>query len=155
MFTIVLVDQIKEIKMKPIIAMLLLVVASSSSTASELTEPQETLVLCENSVSLLSHGQVSETFDLLKPYWPLPEAEMDNLSYQTKSQLDMVSKRFGKAIGTDFIRTQKAGNSFLKHTYILKYEKTAIRYICIFYKPKKTWLVNSITWDDKTVLLFE
>ena len=85
----------------------------------------------------------------------MPAAELDNLAYQTRSQLNMVSSRFGKSIGIDYIRTQKAGQSFLKHTYIVKYEKHALRYMCIFYKPNDSWLVNSVVWDDETSSLFK
>lgn len=126
-----------------------------TANAAALRQPLQTKKLCNNSVTLFSQNKIAESFSLLKPYWPLPQAELDNLSYQTKTQMAMLSKRFGKAIGTDFIRTQKAGNSFLKHTYILKFEKTSIRFICVFYKPQNSWLVNSITWDDKTSLLFK
>jgi len=45
----------------------------------------------------------------------LPSAEIDNIAYQTQTQLSMVDKRFGNAIGTDFIDTKKVGNSFVKH----------------------------------------
>lgn len=108
--------------MKIIMGLLFLTI-SLNSTAANLTTSKETKNLCKNSVTLLSKGKISESFNLLKPHWPLPLAELDNLSYQTKTQLGMVSKRFGNSIGTDFIKTQKAGSSFLKHTYILKYEK--------------------------------
>ncbi len=138
-----------------IISGIILTIISFNALASGLVTSSETKNLCENAASLLSKGKISESFNSLKPYWPIPAAEIDNLSYQTETQLKMVSKRFGKPIGTDFIKTQKAGDSFIKHTFILKHEKTSIRYICVFYKPKTKWLVNSVSWDDKTALLFE
>jgi len=75
---------------------------------------------------------VTTAFSSLKPHWPVSPAELDKLSYKTKIQLGKASKRFGNPIGTDFIKSQKAGDSFLKHTYIVKYERTSIRYICVF-----------------------
>ena len=67
----------------------------------------------------------------------------------------MISSRFGNPIGTDFTKTHKAGSSFLGHTYIVKYEKHAVRYVCQFYKPQNIWIVKSVVWDDDTASLFK
>ncbi len=123
--------------------------------ASDLITENDSKVTCKNSLHNIQKGKISKAFNDIKEFWPLPSAEIDNVAYQTKSQLNMVSKRFGNAIGIDFIGTQKAGKSFLKHTYILKYENTAIRYVCTFYKPSKKWIINTIKWDDNTSLLFK
>ena len=113
-------------------------------SANTLTTANQTRSLCQTAVNHLSKGNVNQSFNSLKPFWPMPAAELDNLAYQTRSQLNMVSSRFGKPIGIDYIRTQKAGQSFLKHTYIVKYEKHALSYMCVFYKPNDSWLVNSV-----------
>lgn len=67
----------------------------------------------------------------------------------------MIANRFGDIIGVDFVGTKTAGSSFIQYTYIAKFEKHAIRYVCIFYRPKDYWLVNSVYWDDKIQLLFD
>ena len=134
---------------------ILLSIMCFAASANTLTTPKQTQKLCMTAVSHLSTGNVDQSFNTLKAFWPMPAAELDNLAYQTRSQLNMVASRFGKPIGIDYIRTQKAGSSFLKHTYIVKYEKHALRYLCVFYKPKNNWLVNSVVWDDETSSLFK
>ncbi|WP_206483505.1 hypothetical protein [Thalassotalea sp. G2M2-11] len=122
--------------------------------AASINSQEQTKEICGNAVEKFSKNKVSESFDSLRPFWPLPKAELDNLSYQTKSQLDMVSGRFGRILGSDFIKSQIAGTSFVQHTYAIKFEKHALRFVCLFYKPENKWVVNSVYWDDKTTLFF-
>jgi len=122
--------------------------------AETLQTSQQTKDVCANAVESFSKNQVDESFNILRPYWPLPKEELDNLSYQTKTQLATVSGRFGSSIGSDFIKSQEAGASFIQHTYVVKFEKHALRFVCLFYKPKQDWVVNAVYWDDQTPMLF-
>jgi hypothetical protein len=134
---------------------LILLLISWELPAASLQTVDDTKALCEKAVKALDAGKVKQSFEILKPHWPLPNAELDNLAYQTESQLKMAASRFGASAGTDFISTKVAGQSFIQHTFISKFEKHAVRYVCVFYKPKSQWLVNAVNWDDKTPLLFD
>lgn len=129
-------------------------ILSFNLNAETLKTTDETKSLCRDAVESFSKNKVEESFNILQPYWPLPKQELDNLSYQTKTQLATVSGRFGNSIGSDFIKTQEAGSSFIQHTYAIKFEKHALRFVCLFYKPKKDWVVNAVHWDDQTSLFF-
>lgn len=122
--------------------------------AAPITEIDDTKELCQSAVEAFSSGSPKESFNTLRPHWPLPSQEIDALIYQTETQLKMVESRFGKMLGSDYISTKVAGNSFVKHTFIGKFEKHAVRYICVFYKPKDQWFVNAVHWDDQTPALF-
>lgn len=125
-----------------------------NSYAGSLENVQDTKELCQKAADTFGAGKAKESFDVLKPYWPMPKQEMENLSYQTETQLQMVSERFGEILGADFVDTKVAGTSFVRHTYIVKFEKHAVRYICLFYKPRDEWFVNGVFWDDQTPALF-
>ena len=127
----------------------------ASALGATLDNSNATKELCGSAVDAFSSGNPRNSYEILREHWPLPDEEITNLAYQTESQLKMVSSRFGKILGADFVGTKMAGSSFIEHTYIAKFEKHAVRYICVFYKPKDNWLVNSIYWDDKTQLLFK
>lgn len=127
---------------------------SASCLAEPITDVQGTKKLCGSAAEAFGKGDARGSFDILKAHWPLPKQEIENLSYQTETQLKMVASRFGNTIGSDFISTKVAGDSFVQHTYIGKYDKHAVRYICVFYKPKDHWVVNAVYWDDQTPLLF-
>jgi len=130
--------------MKVIIIMFGLLIATSSF-AKGLDTPEQTKELCSQAAAKFGAGKISESFNTLRDYWPLPEAEINNLSYQTTSQLQMVKGRFGNILGSDFVRTKIAGSSFIQHTYVIKFQK----------QPEKQWVINSVKWDDNTTLLFE
>jgi len=136
------------------IAIVLLLTVSQLSFAEELKTVDDTKNKCSKAAIKFGEGNIKESFNLLAPYWPIPKQEINNLIYQTETQLKTVETRFGSILGSDFTRTETAGDSFAKHTYVIKFEKHAIRYICVFYKPKTEWLVNTVKWDDSIELLF-
>lgn len=140
--------------MKNIIVLLSLAL-SLSTLAEPITDVRGTKELCQKAAHSFGAGKPEESYEILKPYWPLPAEEISNLAYQTESQLKMVASRFGNILGSDFIGSKVAGDSFVKHTFIGKFEKHAVRFICVFYKPRKEWLINSVYWDDSTPKLFQ
>jgi hypothetical protein len=128
---------------------------ASVAFAGPLKTQEETGALCSAVANKLGAGQTDAAFELLAPNWPLAPEELKQLAYQTKSQLEMVSARFGAPIGAEFVKSTLAGKSFVQHLYVVKFERHALRLACTFYKPKDAWLVNGITWDDSTAKLFE
>ena len=135
--------------------LLLALSLSTATAASPLTTKEETSALCSAAASKLGSGETDAAFDVLMPNWPLPPEELKSLSYQTKSQLAMVSARFGAPLGVEFIKSTSAGQSFVQHLYLIKFSNHALRFSCIFYKPKEVCIVNGVTWDDQTAKLFE
>lgn len=132
-----------------------LMAISIIASAKSLKTIKDTKSLCNSAADAFGKGDVKKAFGILEPYWILPKEELKNLTYQTESQLKMVGTRFGASLGHDYIRSEEAGASFVKHTFVGKFEKHAVRYMCIFYKPKDHWVVNSVYWDDNTPALFE
>lgn len=135
--------------------LLLALSLSSAASAAPLKTTDDTNALCSSAATKLAAGQTEAAFDLLAVHWPLPAEELKGLAYQTKSQLAMVASRYGDPLGPEFVRTTLAGRSFVQHTYIVKYTNHALRLTCNFYKPKDTWIVNGVHWDDQTGKLFE
>lgn len=136
------------------LTLLAIILFSPHIFAAMLKSEEDAKNLCHKSATEFSRGEINKSFDTVKPYWPIPVDEITNLSYQTKSQLDRIKDRFGRVLSAEFIETQKAGSSFLKYSYAIKFEKHAVRYTCIFYKPKNDWVVNTVSWDDSIHLLF-
>lgn len=141
--------------MKLYCAIFLFFLVTSSSTAGNIKDVDGTKELCQKAANAFGAGDPRKSMELLKPYWPIPAEEVDNIAYQTETQLKMVQSRFGNNLGADFIQTKTAGTSFVQHIFIGKFEKHAVRFICVFYKPRDEWFVNSVNWDDRTPLLFE
>ena len=142
--------------MKPsvIVFAALLAAPGLAAAATGATKEQSRLV-CEQAASRFAAGDHEGAYGALVPHWPLPAEEIRNLGYQTKTQMAMVGERFGKGIGAEFVETITAGDSLLRHIFLIKHENHALRFSCVFYRPRDGWLVNSIVWDDKPQALLD
>jgi hypothetical protein len=132
-----------------LIAFTLVFLMPCSAFAGELATQEQTKDACQAAANKLASGDIDAAFNSLIPYWPLPKEEITALAYQSKTQLAMVASRFGEPIGAEYVRTEMVGSSLVKQTFLLKFTKHALRMSCMFYKPRNTWLMNTIAWDDK------
>lgn len=144
----------KERSLKYIIGIFILAL-SISAAADPITDVGDTKKLCQSAAEAFGSGNPKQSYEILKPHWPLSAEEINNLAYQTESQLKVASSRYGDILGSGFIGSKEAGDSFVQHTFIAKFEIHAVRFICEFYKPRNEWLVNSVYWDDSTSKLFQ
>ena len=136
-------------------AFAVLALACDLASAADLTNPQQTQDVCAIAANKFVSGDMDGAFNALVPYWPLPKEEIEALAYQSKTQMGMVSGRFGQPLAAEYVRTETAGPSLVKHIFLLKHTKHALRMSCVFYKPAGSWLVNSVVWDDKPQELFK
>ena len=111
--------------------------------------------ITDKAVSLFKQEKIVAAYDTLKPYWPLPTVEIDNLANQTNIQWPSLKQRFGVSIAAEFVTESKVGDSLARFVYLQKFQNTAIRWIFTFYKPKDHWIINSVSFDDRVGLLFE
>lgn len=126
-----------------------------AAAVPNLTTVAATRQLADKAVAFVKQEKFPEAYDLLKPYWPLPAVEIDGLANQMNTQWPMVKQRFGASLATEFVRTRKVGESFIEYTYIQKFERHALRWKFVFYKPVDHWLINAVSWDDEVRQLFE
>jgi hypothetical protein len=111
--------------------------------------------LADKVIDLASQEKFDEAYALLKPHWPMPEEEINELAKTMKTQWPMVIGRYGAPIANEFVRERKAGASFIELTYLQKFERHAMRWRFTFYKPADQWIVNAVSWDDGVGELFE
>ena len=65
----------------------------------------ETEAVSKNVMELFTKGDISEAFDLITPYWPLPYNEIEALEEKTLKYVNIIEQRFGKSIG--FLRVKR------------------------------------------------
>lgn len=128
--------------------------ATHSTYAKSLSSLDQTKDLVEEATDLFGQNKIKEGILVLKEYWPIPEAEITNLINQTEMQWKMVSTRFGEPIEVEFVREEKINDTLVQYIYLQKFENHAVRWLIMFYKPRDTWKVNNVTWDDQIKLLF-
>jgi hypothetical protein len=146
--------------MKGLVLPLLLLTVTLSLQAQSTVAPglatlPETRQLTDRAMNLFRQEKFADAYELLKPHWPLPAVEIEALANQMNTQWPVVRQRYGAAVGTEFIHERKVGGSFVQYTYLHKFERHAIRWVFVFYKPADRWLVNAVSFDDGISQMFE
>lgn len=130
------------------------VLAAEPQQSPKLVGENDAKQLIEKALTNFVSERYKEGFEDLAPYWKLPKNEIDMLLMQTISQRSTVKPRYGSSLGFEMISKNTAGSSFLKFVYIEKLQNTAVRYTFVFYRPKDSWELQAMLWDDKINLLF-
>jgi hypothetical protein len=73
-------------------------------------------------------GDIDGGLKMMKPYTIVPAPEFDSMVGQTALQLPIITARFGKGIGSEFIKQDKAGESLVRLFYVAKHERHAMRW---------------------------
>lgn len=113
-----------------------------------LKNESETQELSKKVVSLFGDNNISESFDELTPYWPLPQNEIESLEEKTIKYLNLIQQRFGESIGTIKVKNETISDIAIRETYLVRYANSAIRLIFTYYKNDNGWIVNAFKWDD-------
>jgi len=113
-----------------------------------LKDINETVELSKKVASLFIDNKISESFDLLADYWPMPQNELESIREKTIQYLNIIEQRFGKSIGTIKVKNETISDIAIRETHLIRYEHTAIRLIFTYYKSNNGWIVNAFRWDD-------
>lgn len=125
----------------------------SMKNAQGVKVPEEIKSVCEKFLGKIVKKDYSGAFFIIKSHSGIPAKELDRIEAITKSQISMMKPRFGDYLGYEFVKSIRVSNSLIKFIYITKMENHALRWMFVFYRPKKKWFLNNITWDDKIQLL--
>jgi len=136
------------------LTLFLLLLAPCAAFPADFANLNEARRMAEQAVGLFSEEKFVEGYDLLKPYWPLPAAEVDNMANQTLQQWPVIKARFGASLGVEFVSQTDVGNSLSQVIILQKFQNHAIRWVFVLYKPQKRWMINGVFFDDQLKELF-
>ncbi|EDP94281.1 hypothetical protein U8527_12785 [Kordia algicida OT-1] len=136
--------------MKKLLIATFLLCASLQVNAQEkyMKNVAETEAVSKNVMQLFTKGDISESFDLITPYWPLPYNEIEALEEKTLKYVNIIEQRFGKSIGFLRVKRETIKDIAIRETYIIRHKFHAMRVIFTYYKSDEGWLINSFKWDD-------
>ena len=141
--------------MRKVITIAALIVVSGGAFADQpLTTTAAARELADRVVDTMVAGDFDGAFKLLKSASVIPEADFDSVLGRAKPQYLAGVQRYGKNLAREFVREDKVGDSLYRVIELDKFEKTAIRWVFVFYRTKDGWLVNDFLFDDKVRLLF-
>jgi hypothetical protein len=110
--------------------------------------------LAEQVMAKVGAGDLEGGLLIAKPYFVMPEAEVNVVIEQAKLQLPLLQGRFGKMLGAEFVAERSLGKSLYQVLYLQKFEKHAMRWRFIFYSANGKWMLDAMNFDDKIQLLF-
>jgi hypothetical protein len=139
---------------KPIQMVVLLLALCSNSLADTLKGPVEARQLTDRIMAKVGDGDIESGIRLIKPFLIIPSAEFDVMLDQLKMQQPLMTQRFGKSIGYEFIREDKVGENLLRIIQIHRFEKHVMRWSFFFYRGKNGWVLNTFKTDDDIRQLF-
>lgn len=132
----------------------LLLILSAPVFADTLKDATEIRKLTDRVMSRVGAGDFEGGLRIMKPYLVIPEAEFEVVVEQMKTQAPSITRRFGKSIGQEFMREDKAGESLLRIVHIHRFEKHPMRWSFFFYRGKDGWVLNTFKFDDDIRALF-
>jgi len=138
-----------------ILSVFLLSAGSTYSQSKYLSSQEDIEKHSEEVTMLFEGGDFSKAFKKLKKYWPLPENEIDQFESMTLKQFNLIDSRFGEVIGANFLRQKTVGDFLIYRTYVIRYDKHALRLMFYYYRNNNGWVINSFKWDDKITELID
>lgn len=84
----------------------------------------------------------------MRPVWPIPESEIDNVESKTIDYLSTLSNRYGDIEGYAKVKNEAISDFALRETYLLQYEYSAIRIVFTYYRNGNGWILNTFSWDE-------
>jgi len=130
--------------------------ADDSHAQAKLTLPDAKAVraLTDAVMAKVGAGDTEAGLRLLQPYIVIPAAEFESVVGQAKLQVPAMSQRFGKSVGSEFLREDKAGERILRITQLNLFEQHATRWSFYFYRTPKGWVLNTFQVNDDIKAFF-
>ena len=137
------------------LAFLLSVTALTATAQSKtLATPAEVRKFADGVLSSVGSGNYEAACKEMKPISVIPSAEFDVFTAQFASQRPSLLQRFGSAMGSEFVREEKAGESLIKLSYLAKHEKSGMRWLLVFYRADSGWVLTDFKFDGNIDALF-
>jgi len=137
------------------IAIVMYILVTTTAHAASLDSNDAARALTDQIMAKVGSGDIEGGFQLMKPFLIIPESEFNVMMEKTKMQLPAIQMRFGKTIGSEFIKEKLVGYSLLQIVQIQKFEKHILRWDFIFYSPDGKWILNTFNFNDQIQSMFE
>jgi len=134
--------------MKHSLALLLFLAGPAFAAAIGLPSLDESLALANQATFLLAQEKFDSAFQVLKPHWPLPAAELALLTRTTIADWPRVRERYGKMQGLRYIGEQRLSPTLIRYSYLHRFEKGSGQWQFTFQKYQDTWLVDGVAFVE-------
>lgn len=137
-----------------IFALLLLTSSVVAAQTRYLTSIEEVRKTSEGIVASVAAGNYAGAIKELRPFSVIPATDFDVFEAQFNSQLANLLRQFGSATGYEFVREEKMGTRLARQQFLVFHEKSALRWVFIFYKTEKGWVISHFAFDGNAMSFF-
>lgn len=143
--------------MRKLVVMAILFMSVKSSLAQRMhpQNKQEIIAVCDRFMEAFKNGKYTEAYDSLKTYCVIEDYKLDTLATTSKDQMNSISGSFGKSLSFEQISERSVKNSVSKLVYLLKFEKSFLKFRFILYNNGSGWTITSFTYNDEVDDLFD
>jgi hypothetical protein len=124
----------------------------SSVCWAQAAPPQTPQQRVETFLKQVAAGQSDQAIDQLSRGSGMAELKpqaLQGMKSQTKAAMEV----YGTAIGFEKIQEVDFSGSLKRFTYLQKFERYPVIWEVYFYKPKDTWVINQIVFNDQPGVL--
>jgi hypothetical protein len=140
--------------LRQLFCLLLLMPVLACAQSKYLATPEDVRKSAEGIIASVAAGNPSAAWKELKPLSVVPPAEFEVFEAQFGSQSGTLFQRFGSATGYELIREEPLGTSLIRYTFLVRHEKAPMRWLLLFYRAEKGWVVTDFKFDGNTTALF-
>jgi hypothetical protein len=126
----------------------------SQAQSKYLQTPAEVRQAAEGVVASVAANNYVGAWKDLKPLSVVPASNFELFEAQFNSQLGTSLQRYGSAIGYELVREDKLGDNLLRYTFLVRHEKAPMRWMLVFYRAEKGWVVTDFKFDGNTTAFF-
>ena len=131
------------------------VFAEDAGTLHKMETRKDARWLCDMFMLKLTEFGARQAFQTLQPYSSSDKDSFAELVQKADSIIETVKPDYGSIVGYELVQEKNVKNIVLRYTYLLKFEKHALRWMFYFYRAEDEWLFNEFNVDNKLHELFE
>jgi hypothetical protein len=116
----------------------------------------ETKILSNKIFQNFKNEKFDEGFELFKDRCLIETVEIDKLKTTIKTQwAEIIKKSYGEPISIELSKVEKIEDSFIRYSYLHKFQKTVLVWVIVFYKPEETWMVHGLSYSGNIEQLYK
>jgi len=141
-------------RLRSSLAALLLVSLAATAQTRYLGSVDEARKTSEGIVASVAAGNYGGAIKDLRPLSVIAATDFDVFEAQFNSQQANLLRQFGSATGHEFVREEKVGTRLVRYQYLVFHEKSAMRWVFIFYRMDKGWVISHFAFDGNAMNYF-
>lgn len=99
--------------------------------------------------NLFYEDSIVKAVTKMRDYWPIEEDEIEAFQEKSLKSLNIIENLYGYRISVIKVKEEMLENFALRETYILRYEKSAIKLTFKYFDTTHGWILNAFKWDDE------